>query len=728
MIEQAKTILKDVFGYEKFRSLQQEIIENVLSRKDTLVIMPTGGGKSLCYQIPALMFKGLTVVVSPLISLMEDQMKQLTALGIKAIVLNSTLSYEEYQNNIGRITRNEVRLLYLAPETLLMQKTLAMLSSQQVDCFTIDEAHCISEWGHDFRPEYRQLVEVRKCLPKAVCVALTATATPRVQQDIKKSLHFETSDNFIASFNRKNLFLQIIQKTYPVEQTLEFLKKFPNQSGIIYCLTRRQVDELSEFLANEGFSVKPYHAGLTNQERHHNQERFIRDDVQIMVATIAFGMGINKPNIRFILHYDLPKNIESYYQQIGRAGRDGLHAHCLLLFSYGDIQKIKYFISQKEGNEQRIATLHLNALIGLAETDECRRIPLLRYFGEHYSIPKCEMCDNCLAEEQTLVDVTIPAQKFLSCVKRTGEMFGAGHIIDVLRGSQAQKVIEHKHHELSTYGIGKEYSKKQWFYLSRQFVQKELMFQDMEFGSLKLTPKAWEVTRGNQDVFARVEERQEKYTQHESTEHIFDHTLFELLRQQRKKLADDSNLPPYIIFPDKTLIEMATYFPQSQEILMQLHGVGSVKFKKYGQTFLNLLCEYCQKHRIEEKSKRTLTPMVTSAPKTLNKQRHIFVGEKYNAGRTLTELREEFNVKLNTILDHLYKYSAEGYSLRYCNEFLGFSSLTSEKQIIVMKAFNQFGTERLKPIFEALNEQVSYDDLKLLRLYYLIEQEGEVMK
>jgi len=727
MIKQVKTILRDVFGYEEFRSLQQEIIENVLGRKDTLVIMPTGGGKSLCYQIPALIFKGLTIVVSPLISLMEDQVKQLTALGIEAIVLNSTLSYEKYQNNIARITRNEVRLLYLAPETLLMQKTLAMLSSQQVDCFTIDEAHCISEWGHDFRPEYRQLVEIRKRFPKAVCVALTATATPRVQQDIKKSLHFEISDNFIASFNRKNLFLQIVQKIHPVEQTLEFLKKFTNQSGIIYCLARHQVDELTEVLANEGFSVKPYHAGLPDIERHHNQELFIRDDVQIMVATIAFGMGINKPNIRFILHYDLPKNIESYYQQIGRAGRDGLHAHCLLLFSYADIQKIKYFINQKEVQEQRIATLHLNALVGLAETDECRRIPLIRYFGEHYFTPKCEMCDNCLAEEQTLVDVTIPAQKFLSCVKRTGEMFGAGHIIDVLRGSQAQKAIKHKHHELSTYGIGKEYSKKQWFYLSRQFIQKELMLQDMEFGSLKLTPKAWEILRGNQDVFAKVEERQEKYTQYEEIEHIFDHTLFKLLRQQRKKLADDSNLPPYIIFPDKTLIEMATCFPQSRKNLLQLHGVGSVKCEKYGQTFLDLLCEYCQKHHIEEKSKQTITP-VTSAPKTLNKQRHIVIGEKYNAGRTLTELREDFNVKLNTILNHLCKYSVEGYSLRCSNEFLGLSVLSSEKQITVLKAFDQFGTERLKPIFDALNEQVSYDDLHLLRLYYLVENQEEVMK
>ena len=615
MIKQAKTILKNVFGYEEFRFLQQEIIENVLNHKDSLVIMPTGGGKSLCYQIPALIFKGLTIVVSPLISLMEDQVNQLTALGIDAAVLNSSLSSKDYQDNIARIKRNEVRLLYLAPETLMMQRTLALLSSLQVDCFTIDEAHCISEWGHDFRPEYRQLIEGRKRFPKAVCVALTATATPRVQKDIKESLHFKKSDSFIAGFNRENLFLQIVPKTKPTEQTLEFIKKFPNQSGIIYCLARRQVDELTEILANEGFSVKPYHAGLSDLERQENQKRFIRDDVQIMVATIAFGMGINKPNIRFVLHYDLPQNIESYYQQIGRAGRDGLHAICLFLFGYGDIQKIKFFISQKEESEQRKAAVHLNAIIGLAETDVCRRIPLLQYFGEDYTTPKCEMCDNCLTEKKAPVNVTIPAQPFLSCVKRTGEVFGAGHIIDVLRGSKAQNVLKRNHQELSTYGIGKDYSKKQWFHLSRQFIQKELIFQDMEFGSLKLTPKAWEVLKENQDVFARVEEEPKKPTQHEAADYIYDHDLFERLRQQRKKLADASNLPPYIIFPDKTLIEMATYFPQSREIMMELHGVGSVKFEKYGQTFLNLICRYCQKHQLEEKSKYKITPVNTPALK-----------------------------------------------------------------------------------------------------------------
>lgn len=722
MIKQARIHLKDVFGYEEFRPLQREIIENVLKRRDTLVIMPTGGGKSLCYQIPALLFEGLTVVVSPLISLMKDQVEQLTEFGIGAVALNSTIPYSEYQHNIARIMRNEIKLVYLAPETLLMQKTQAFLSSKQVDCLTIDEAHCISEWGHDFRPEYRQIVEVRTQFPKAVCVALTATATPRVQQDIKDCLRFESSNEFIASFNRKNLFLQIVQKIHPVKQTIEFLKKFSSQSGIIYCLARNQVNELAEILMNAGFFVKPYHAGLPDTERHQNQELFIRDDVQIMVATIAFGMGINKPNLRFILHYDLPKNIESYYQQIGRAGRDGLRADCLLLFGYGDIQKIKYFINQKDEKEQRIANIHLNALVGLAETSECRRIPLLRYFGEQYSTPKCEMCDNCLSGKESLVDVTIPAQKFLSCMKRTGEMFGTGHIIDVLRGSKAQKVIDYNHDKLPTYGIGKEHSKQQWFYLSRQFLHKGLLNHDMEFGSLKLTSQAWEVLKGKEQVFGKLIEQRDDYAQYQENEQAYDHSLFEKLRQKRKELADKTNVPPYVIFPDKTLIEMAIFFPQSEESLLQLHGVGSVKFEKYGHIFLELICQYCQINNIEEKLKQTTN--FSSVPfKCTKKHKHILIGKEYNSGKSIKKITAEFAIKLNTAINHLYKYITEGYSLRGSDEFLTLSSLSSEQRRVVFNTFDRLGAEYLRPVFEALNEQVSYDELHLLRLHYLAEKQ-----
>jgi len=598
MIDRAKTILGDVFGYDEFRPLQREIIGNVLKKRDTLVIMPTGGGKSLCYQIPALIFKGLTVVVSPLISLMKDQVEQLAELDVPAIFLNSSLSNEEYNRNVERLRKNGVKLLYLAPEALLTPRMLSLLSSLQVDCLAIDEAHCISEWGHDFRPEYRQLVAVRSRFPSATRIALTATATPRVQEDIKSNLNFDASNEFIASFNRANLFIQITPKNKPVSQTIEFLEKYPNQSGIIYCFSRRQVDDLYEILKSKGYSVRPYHAGLSDAERTRNQELFIRDDVQIIVATIAFGMGINKPNVRFVIHYDLPKNIETYYQEIGRAGRDGLKSHCLLLFSYADIQKIKYFINQKDENEQRLANIHLNAMLQFTETEVCRRQPLLTYFGEDYSTEKCDMCDNCLAGERKLVDITVPAQKFLSCVKRTDEIFGANHIIDVLRGSQSQKVLKFGHERLSTHGIGKEYSRKQWFHLARQFIQKGFMTQDAKYGGLKLTGKAYDVFKGREIVLGILEEEhiERRKGKGRETEYEYDRVLFEKLRKERKELADKASLPPYVIFSDKTLIEMAALFPRSGESLLHIYGVGSVKHKKYGTIFLDIIDGYCREH------------------------------------------------------------------------------------------------------------------------------------
>ena len=720
MIEQAQTILKDIFGYDNFRPLQKEVIQNVLNNRDTLCIMPTGGGKSLCYQIPALLFEGLTIVVSPLISLMDDQVKQLEAFGIQAVMLNSSLSAAKYEENVQLVRQSKVRLLYLAPETLLMEKTLALLAAQKVSCFTIDEAHCISEWGHDFRPEYRQLTQLRKRFPESVCIALTATATQRVQQDIQKSLQFEESSSFVASFNRENLFLEIKQKSQPAQQTLDFLNKFPDQSGIIYCLSRKQVDEMAEFLEEEGYSVKPYHAGLPTDVRQQNQLSFINDDTQIMVATIAFGMGINKPNVRFILHFDLPNNIESYYQQIGRAGRDGLRADCLFLFSYGDIRKIKFFIQQKHETEQIIASTQLNALISLAETEACRRIPLLNYFGEAYSEPNCGMCDNCLTEHQPAIDVTISAQQFLSCIKHSGEMFGAGHIIDILRGSKSKKVKKFAHQSLSTYGIGKHLTKAQWFYLSRQFVQKGLLTQDLQHGSLKLTAKAWAVLKGEQSISAKLEEHQIARALPKA-EQKYDSNLFELLRQLRKKMADESNVPPYVIFPDKTLIEMAIYFPHSEEVMMQLHGVGAVKYAKYGIPFIEAITGYCETNRLAEKSKSMPRDKI-SKKKQISKPRYQIVGKKFNDGSSVTELAAEFGSQTKTILDHIYKYSCKGKALRLSDDFIELSQLPPKKQEAVSSAFKKHGTFILRPVFDALEQEVSYEELKLLRLHFLCQK------
>ncbi|MEW6085704.1 MAG: DNA helicase RecQ [Chloroflexota bacterium] len=603
------SVLKQTFGYDSFRPLQREVIENILARHDTLAIMPTGGGKSLCYQIPSLLFEGLTVVVSPLISLMKDQVEQLRAFGVPSLFINSTLAPQEYQENMEYVRRGEVKLLYVAPETLLTQRILSLLDSVQVDCLTIDEAHCISEWGHDFRPEYRQLVEVRKRYPRAVCLALTATATSRVRQDIRHTLKFSTTNEFVASFNRENLYIEVVRKREPIGQVIERLDRYKDQSGIIYCFSRKQVDELAAYLASKNYSARPYHAGLEDTERKRNQEAFIRDDAQIIVATIAFGMGINKPNVRFVIHFDLPKSIESYYQEIGRAGRDGLPAYCTLLYSYADVAKINYFIDQKEGGEKRVAIQHLDAIVRFAEDEQtCRRKPLLNYFGESYDADNCSNCDNCTSAPTPLTDITVFAQKFLSCVKRADEKFGAAHIVDILLGSKNEKVLRWEHDKLSTYGIGGELTKKQWMHIARQLLSMGYLKQEGEFHTLSLTAKALEALKKREPIFGVVQEAERVRVKGKKREVEYNHALFAILRQKRKEMADEAGVPPYVIFSDRTLTEMAAYYPQSHESLLKISGVGRAKLSQYGDAFLNVIKEYCVKHGIEERTQLPLTP------------------------------------------------------------------------------------------------------------------------
>lgn len=735
MIEQAKKILKSVFGYDQFISLQQDVIENVLRGRDTLAVMPTGGGKSLCYQVPAILLEGLTVVVSPLISLMKDQVDQLSQLEIPGVLLNSALPSHVYRSHVDSIRRGEAKLLYAAPETLLKPNVLDLLESVPVACLAIDEAHCISEWGPDFRPEYRQLTEIRARMDGAVCIALTATATPRVRADILKSLGFDDANEFVASFDRENLLIRVSPKQDPLRQTMEFLNKFPKESGIIYCSTRKQVDDLCAGLQASGFSACPYHAGLSEAERSENQERFVRDEIRIIVATIAFGMGINKSNVRFVLHHDLPKNIESYYQEIGRSGRDGMRAECLLLFSYGDIHKIKFFISQKEGLEKRAANLQLNAMVQFAESDVCRRIPLLGYFGETFAREECGMCDNCLAGDQETTDITIPAQKFLSCVKRTGECFGTMHIIDVLRGSKATKVMKHGHDRLSTYGIGKEYSREQWLQLARQFLHKGLMVQDPQFGGLGLTQRAWDVFRGKETVSGRLDAPREpemapgKNAPGESAEGRtlqYDGQLFEILRRKRKELADEANVPPYVVFSDKTLAEMATFFPQTSESMLEINGVGKAKLEKYGPVFLDIIDDYCRDHPVERPARKLAPSPVSESGQPGQRKRPVLIGEAFNGGKSVEQLAKECNVKRVTVLDHLFTYIQEGHALRSEGLLPLVTTLSDSERSRALEAFERHGLQFLRPVFEALGGQIGYEDLKILRLYYLSLQEPGV--
>jgi ATP-dependent DNA helicase RecQ len=721
MINHANKILKETFGYNEFKSLQEEIIKSVLDKKDTLVLMPTGGGKSICYQIPAMLFEGLTIVVSPLISLMKDQIDQLKLLNIPAVMLNSSLDLEEYHENKNLVRNNKVKLLYVAPETLVKPDISEMLFSLKVDCIAIDEAHCISEWGHDFRPEYRQIVKFRKNIPSAVCMALTATATERVRQDILKNLDMKIFNSFIASFNRENLFFQVMPKQNSLQQTLGFLNKFPAQSGIIYCFSRNQVDSLAEKLMEYGYFVKPYHAGLTDEERKHNQELFIKDEVQIIVATIAFGMGIHKTNVRFVIHHDLPKSIESYYQETGRAGRDSLPAHCLLLYSYSDIRKIKYFIDQKDDeNEKSIANQHLSRLVDYAETNSCRRIPLIRYFGEDYSIENCGACDNCTGGAAQREDVTVQAQMFLSCVKRTDERFGMNHVIDILRGSESKKIIDFGHNKLPTYGISREYSKKIWQHLARQFIREGALIQDSDdFGILKITQRGYNVMKGLEKIQAVIMEDIEITNKTpDGMKQDYDTELFNILRIKRKVLADMENIPPYIIFSDKTLIEMSAYFPQHKSAMMDIYGIGLNKFDRYGKIFIDLIRDYCSPKNIEEKYKASsgvLNRKANHVPK------YIIVGKEYYSGISINEIVNRHQVKLQTIINHLYDFILDGGQIK-ADGLKEFLHQDKDIEAKILKTYADLGTEKLKPVYDSLGGNIDYEILSVYRVYYLCKR------
>ena len=599
-------ILKNVFGHEEFRPFQEEIINHILKGQDALIVLPTGGGKSLCYQLPALIFDGLTVVVSPLKSLMHDQVRQLEQREIPAAFLNSDLSYLEQENTMQRVKQGEVKLLYMAPETLVKPGTLLKLDRSNVACLAIDEAHCISQWGHDFRPDYRELVSIRERFQSAVCVALTATATPRVQKDIKKLLRFDDGNEFIGNFDRENLFIAVEPKVELLEQTFAFLNMHREGPGIIYCQTIKQVESLCRNLTARRISALPYHADLDGETRKQNQDSFINGNTRVIVATIAFGMGIDKADVRFVLHAGLPKEPESYYQEIGRSGRDGLPADCLLLFSYGDVDTIDHFINQGASSERQGRQERLQMLVSWATSIACRRKVLLAYFGERYENQNCGMCDNCRNSEMERIDLTTSAQKFLSCVLRTGQLFGEAYIIDVLQGSQRKKILDNRHDQLSTHGIGTDYSKTQWRYLSLQFLQHKLLERDVRHGSLRVTQKGWGVlNRGDQFWGLPVESdgTEAPNTPETASEELneYDLGLFERLRDKRKKVADEEDLPAFVVFSDKTLQEMAIHFPKTEDAFMQIHGIAEVKCKKYADDFLPIIRVYCEEHGISER-------------------------------------------------------------------------------------------------------------------------------
>ncbi len=717
----ARSTLKSVFGYDDFWPLQAESIANIFKRRDTLIIMPTGGGKSLCFQLPALIFPGMSVVVSPLISLMQDQVSQLLDSGVAAAYINSTLAAQEQSRIMQQARNGEIKLLYMAPETLLRPEILVLLDDCKIDCLAIDEAHCISSWGHDFRPEYRQLRAVRDRLPQAICVALTATATPRVQTDIAEILGFSPENAFIGSFNRENLFLAAEPRLDGMAQLLNFLSNHRDQSGIIYCSTRKDVEGVAYRLGQLGWSALPYHAGLDSGTRRKNQEDWVRDNVPIMVATVAFGMGIDKSNVRFVAHYNLPQSVENYYQEIGRAGRDGLRSDCLLLYSVADMMTQRFFIDSGAESEKAGRSARLQAMWRYAEAQDCRRIPLLAYFGETLAEP-CGHCDGCQrsSDDAEQVDVTVEAQKFLSCVKRTGERFGASHIINVLRGSQAKKILQFGHDKLSTYAIGLDHSTAEWKDLAQQFIAKGLLEQDMKFGSLQLTERGYNVLQGETvTVIRRATHVSSSASGVGAASVPQDIELFNRLRALRKQLADEVNLPAYIVFSDRALVEMATYFPQDESQLLAINGVGDKKLERYGEPFLDLLKTYCGERDIQPVVKgapmRAARPISMSTP---GKKRFEEVGERFVAGESVEEIRAGYGVKMGTVIQHLARYQQAGYEIDG-QRALECSTLSEDEQERVFTAFEELGVERLSPIYEELGKTISYDELHLLRFVHI---------
>ncbi len=591
--------LKRTFGYSSFRPLQREIIEASLAGQDVFALLPTGGGKSLCFQLPALVRPGLTVVVSPLIALMKDQVDALTASGVAATFLNSTLGADESRARLRGLHRGEFKLLYAAPERLMLDGWVENLKAWNVTALAIDEAHCVSEWGHDFRPEYRQLAQLRAALPDVPMMALTATATGRVRADIVAHLQLREPATFVASFNRPNLSYRVIPKDQPAKQVIDFVRQREHESGIIYCASRATAERVAESLAGRGFAARPYHAGLDAADRARNQEQFLRDDTRIICATIAFGMGINKPNVRWVIHHDLPKNIEGYYQETGRAGRDGLPGDCLLLFSAGDIAKQTHFLDEiTDEQEQQVARAQLRQIVHYAESSGCRRAELLDYFGEKFPGDNCGACDNCLEPRETY-DGTLVAQKFLSCVYRIAQnsRFGVGmnHIIEVLTGANTEKIRRWNHDRLTTYGIGKELSRPAWAAVGRELMRLGYVGVDEgEFATLSLSEEGMALLRARTPVTLTKPmalPKAKRVIRREGDVEC-DEILFERLRALRKKLADERGVPAYIVFGDTTLRAMARFYPKKVDAMEGIPGVGEKKRAEFGEVFAAEIADY----------------------------------------------------------------------------------------------------------------------------------------
>jgi ATP-dependent DNA helicase RecQ len=718
-----KAKLKEIFGYGNFRGNQEIVIRNILGGRNTFVIMPTGAGKSLCYQLPAMIKDGLAIVISPLIALMKNQVDQLNAYGINARFLNSTLSKGEITRLKKECITGAVKLLYVAPESLNKEENIEFLRKVKVSFVAIDEAHCISEWGHDFRPEYRKIKTMIAQLGDMNVIALTATATPKVQIDIQKNLQMEEADVFISSFNRKNLYYEVRPKKETKKQLIKFLKEHKGKSGIIYCLSRKKVEEIAQLINVNGFKAAPYHAGLDPDVRMKNQDDFLNEEVDIIVATIAFGMGIDKPDVRFVVHYDVPKSLEGYYQETGRAGRDGLEGICLMFYSHNDLNKLEKFNKDKPVQERENARVLLQEMEFYAESPVCRRKQLLHYFGEEYKEKNCESCDNCMHPRERF-DGTEYVKMALEAVKQTNERFTLSHLVNVIRGTEDEYVKSYAHFDLPIYGKGDLQDVDFWKSVIRQALIYQYLEKDIDnIGVLKITKKGQDFLKKPHPIeLARDHQFSTEVEDEESSERViinsksYDEKLFELLKNLRKKMAKEKDLPPYVIFQDPSLEEMATTYPTTKDELASVNGVGMGKVNKFGKEFLDLIQTYVDENDIE-----TASDVVVKS--SVNKSKiKIFIIQQIDRKVDLDEIAESKNISFDELLTEVENICYSGTKLNldyYIDEVLD-----EDKQQQIFDYFLESETDSLEEAVDTLKDEdpdFNEDNLRLMRVKFLSE-------